>query len=260
MPSDAGALPLLRPRWPGAAGVGAAMSTRAGGASRAPYDRLNLGAAVGDEPAAVDENRRRFVAAIGAQPVWLCQVHGRRVVRIGRADTAGAAIEADAAWTDEPGMACTVQIADCLPVLLAARDGRAVAAAHAGWRGLAAGVVEATVSALCEGVGCAPSSLVAWLGPCIGPRQFEVGADVLHAFGVAPGAEVGTAFVRRRTAEGGLRWLADLQRLAREQLQRAGVREIAVETACTVEDGSRFFSYRRDGVTGRLAAAVWRHG
>lgn len=234
--------------WGAPAAVGALMSTRGGGVGAAPFDSLNLGAAVGDDPAAVAENRRRFGAALGAEPVWLRQVHGTRVVRLGH-DTD---LEADAAWTNEPGRACVVQVADCLPVLLARRDGRAVGAAHAGWRGLAAGVVESTVSALCEGTECAPADLVAWMGPCIGPREFEVGADVLAAF-----PEGAAHFVSRPRADGSPRWRADLAALARLRLRQAGVSAVAGGDWCTVEDRSRFFSYRRDGVTGRLAAAVW---
>jgi polyphenol oxidase len=229
------------------------MSTRAGGVSAGVYESLNLGVAVGDTPEAVAENRRRFAAACDdSQPVWLRQVHGTRVVRLedGADDT-----PADAAWTMAPGRACVVQVADCLPVLLASADGRAVAAAHAGWRGLAGGVVEAALHALCEGSGCVPADVVAWLGPCIGPRTFEVGADVLAAF---PGRE--HRFVSRPRPDGASRWLADLPGLARDRLQAAGVRRVAGGTWCTVEDRSRFFSYRRDGVTGRLAAAVWLRG
>lgn len=237
--------------WGAPATVGALMSTRAGGVSAAPYDSLNLGVAVGDDPAAVAENRRRFAAAIGAEPVWLRQVHGTRVVRLGHDDD----LVADAAWTDEPGRACVVQVADCLPVLLARLDGGAVGAAHAGWRGLAGGVIEATIGALCEGSGCTPADLVAWLGPCIGPREFEVGADVLAAF-----PQGAAHFVSRPRADGTPRWRADLAALARDRLAAAGVGTVAGGDWCTVEDRSRFFSYRRDGVTGRLAAAVWRRG
>ena len=235
------------PEWAVPAGVGAWMSTRYGGVSLPPWDSLNLGTAVGDDAAAVVENRRRFTARTEAVPIWLRQVHGTQVVRATRALADAEAPQADASWTDEPGVACTVQAADCLPVLLAAHDGRAVAAAHAGWRGLAGGVLEAAVRALCAGAGIAPRQIHAWLGPCIGPRQFEVGADVLQAFG-----DDEDCFVPR-----GGRWLADLPQLARQRLQRVGVQHIGGGTWCTVEDGSRFFSYRRDGLTGRLAAAVW---
>lgn len=247
------------PDWPAPDGVGAWMSTRAGGVSAAPWASLNLGVAVGDAPAAVAENRRRFAAALGARPVFLRQVHGDRVLRLdasllGQDDQHAA----DAAVCTEPGIACTVQVADCLPVLFAVRDGSAVAAAHAGWRGLAGGVLERTVDTLCEAAGCTPDAVVAWLGPCIGPAEFEVGAEVVEAFGDAAGDQPTPRFVPRRRADGSLRWLAHLPRLAHERLRRRGVAAVSGGGACTVADGSRFFSYRRDGVTGRLAAAVWR--
>lgn len=258
----------LRPQWPAAQRIGALMSTRAGGVSQRPWNSLNLGDAVGDDPLAVAENRRRFVAAIGARPVWLRQVHGDRVVRAtaGLAQAIGATDadppQADAAWTDEPGVACVVQVADCLPLLLAAPEGRAVAAAHAGWRGLAGGVVEAALASLCAGAGCDAEDVVAWLGPCIGPRRFEVGADVLQAFGESPTEPDERRFVLgpRVAADGASRWLANLPQLVRERLARAGVNRISGGDCCTVEDGARFFSYRRDGRTGRLAAAVWIDG
>jgi YfiH family protein len=252
---------MLRPRWRASAQVGALMSTRAGGISLPPWDSLNLGTAVGDDAAAVAENRRRFVAMTGATPIWLHQVHGCQVVRVSSFLAAAEPVQADAAWTDEPRVACTIQVADCLPVLLAAPEGRAVAATHAGWRGLAGGVIEATLQALCEGAPCAPQDVAVWLGPCIGPRQFEVGADVLQAFGQSPQHPNPRRFVPRGlVAAGPPRWLADLPGLARDRLLQAGVRHISGGEWCTVEDRSRFFSYRRDGITGRLAAAVWLRG
>ncbi len=259
MPTEAvQAPPLLRPRWPAGTGVGAAMSTRAGGVSTGAWHSLNLGVAVGDDAAAVAANRARFAAALGARPVWLRQVHGTAVLRLdGRAD-ASELPPADAAWTTERGLACTVQVADCLPVLMADRDGRAVAAAHAGWRGLAAGVLEATLSALAEGAGVAPDELLVWLGPCIGARQFEVGADVLQAFGQAPPQADPLRFRPRPLPDGQPRWLAHLQQLARDRLMAAGVLDISADESCTVEEASRFFSFRRSGVTGRQAAAIWR--
>jgi len=251
-------LELLRPDWDAPANVGAAMSTRAGGVSVAPFDSLNLrppglrGDAV-DAPAAVLENQRRFADALGALPVYLDQVHGNEVVRLERfrADFP----RADASISTVPGLACTVLVADCLPVLFTHRDGLAVGAAHAGWRGLAAGVLENTVVALCDASGCAPADLLAWLGPCIGPRQFEVGADVLAAFPLDA-----ACFVSRPRPDGSRRWLADLPQLARQRLARAGVQRVSGGTLCTVEEPSRFFSFRRDGRTGRLAAAIWRRG
>ncbi|MDE2502224.1 MAG: peptidoglycan editing factor PgeF, partial [Burkholderiales bacterium] len=229
-----------------------------GGASRAPWDAFNLGLAVGDEPDAVAANRAAWAAALGARPVWLRQVHGTRVLCLDEATPDAPDEPADAAWSRARGVACTVQVADCLPVLFALRDGSAVAAAHAGWRGLAGGVLEATVAALCGGMGARAADLLAWLGPCIGPRAFEVGADVLQAFGVDARTGDDARFVARPRPDGSLRWRAHLQRLARDRLEAAGLVDISADDSCTVEDASRFFSFRRDGVTGRMAAAVWR--
>jgi hypothetical protein len=284
------ALPLLRPCWPQPPGVGAAMSTRAGGRSRGPFDSLNLGVAVGDLAEAVAANRARFAQALGARPVWLRQVHGvvvrqlqhsRQLGSLGRlgqlrGDRPDAIADppADAAWTTATGVACTVQVADCMPVLLASRDGRAVAAAHAGWRGLSQGVLEATLLALREGAGVLPGELQAWLGPCIGPRSFEVGADVLAAFGVpadadqSAGVELAPLFQRCELpgSDGRARWWADLPGLARARLLSLGLPPQAVFSAglCTVEQSSDFFSFRREHArglpTGRLAAAIWRCG
>jgi polyphenol oxidase len=251
----------LRPDWAAPPNVGALMSTRAGGVSAAPFHSLNLrpaglrGDAV-DEPAAIAENQRRFAAALGATPVWLDQVHGADVVRLTAPLPAGEFPRADASITTVPGIACTVLVADCLPVLLCDARGRAVGAAHAGWRGLAGGVVDHTVQALCDAAGAAPGDLHAWLGACIGPRQFEVGADVLEAFGPVEAHR----FTSRPRPDGDARWLADLPGLARDRLAAAGVTRVAGGSWCTVEDASRFFSFRRDRVTGRLAAAIWLRG
>jgi hypothetical protein len=205
----------------------------------------------------VAHNRKTFALAIGATPVFLKQVHGARVVHLGRHNTqAQAALhEADASITSEPGVACTVLVADCLPLLFAAPEGRAVAAAHAGWRGLAQGVVETTLGALCEAARCEPGEVIVWLGACIGPRRFEVGADVLQAFGVDPARPDPARFAERVGKPG--KWLADLPQLASDRLHAAGVRAVSGGTWCTVEQPSRFFSYRRDGSTGRMAAAIW---
>jgi len=244
------------------ASVGALMTTRrGGGTSTPPWDDFNLGTAVGDDPAAVAAHRAAFARALGAAPVWLRQVHGTRVVRVTAADAAPGAVvhEADAAVTVEPGVACTVLVADCLPVLFADRRGRAVAAAHAGWRGLAGGVVERTLEAVCEAAGCAPADVRAWLGACIGPQRFEVGADVLRAFGRDPAklsAATDTRFAARGPAHPD-KWLADLPGLARDRLAAAGVGDVTGGVWCTVSDAATFYSFRRDGVTGRMAAAVW---
>ena len=164
--------------------VGARMSTRHGGVSLGPFDSLNLGDHVGDDPAAVAANRAAWAGRLeGARPLWMRQVHGSEVVNAVEAVQAAVSPQADGCWTAEPGIACVVQVADCLPVLVAALNGRAVGAAHAGWRGLAAGVVERTAVAVARAAGCGLEDLSCWLGPCIGPRQFEVGPDVVEAFG-----------------------------------------------------------------------------
>lgn len=249
------------------------MTTRHGGVSAAPFDSLNLHDGIGDRPGDVACNRRQLTDAIAADagasvhPVYLEQVHGARVVRLGvadrppaagapgSADPAAAAHRADASVTTAHGIACAVQVADCLPVLFAAPGG--VGAAHAGWRGLAAGVLEATLAALCEAAACRPGDVQAWLGACIGPRRFEVGADVLQAFGAdrrAADGAIRAAFVPLRPGK----WLADLAGLARQRLLAGGIGAVSGGGWCTVEQPSRFFSYRRDGVTGRMVAAVWR--
>ena len=235
-------------------GIGAVMTTRAGGVSAAPFDSLNLRDGLSDDPQAVAENQCRLRAAIGGTPVWLKQVHGATVVPLTAASTRPDAppISADGCWTTEPGVVCAVQVADCLPVLFAAPGARGVAAAHAGWRGLAGGVLEASIGALCGAAHCEPGELQAWLGACIGPRCFEVGPDVLEAFGAGSHGET-LAFVPFKPGK----WHADLPLLASERLHAAGVRSISGGHWCTVEEASRFFSFRRDGVTGRMAAAVW---
>ena len=249
----------LAPDWSGGA-VGALMSTRQGGVSSGPYASMNLGNAVGDDAGRVAVNRARFADVCGVAPVFLRQVHGVSVVHVGAADAAPGALvhEADASFATEPGVACTVQAADCLPVLFAAPEGRAVGAAHAGWRGLSAGVLEAALVAVCAAAHCRPAELEVWLGACIGPRRFEVGTDVLDAFGGNPGPAAGR-FVARDAAYPG-KWLADLAGLARDRLTAAGVRDVRGGGWCTVSDASRFFSFRRDGVTGRMVAAVWIRG
>lgn len=231
------------------------MTTRAGGASAAPYAGFNLGDHVGDDAQAVAANRAAFARAIGAAPVFLRQVHGTRVVRLTRADTLAGAVphEADACVSAEPGVACCVLVADCLPILMAAPDARAVAAAHAGWRGLAHGVAEAALAALCEEASCEPAQVAVWLGACIGAHRFEVAADVLDAFGAAPAA----CFAPAPAREGRARWLADLAGLARHRLAARGVRDLSGGQWCTAGDAARFYSFRRDGTTGRMAAAVW---
>lgn len=249
----------LRPVGLPSSGVVAVMTTRAGGASLRPYDTMNLGVRVGDDSFAVTANRQIFATAIGASPVFLHQVHGNVVLRLqaqqaqqARDELGVDTHEADAAFTTEPGIACTVQIADCMPVLLASKDGRVVGAAHAGWRGLAGGVLDNTVTAMCEAASLGAGDLCAWLGPCIGPAAFEVGADVVEAF-----AEDVSCMVPAPRPDGTMRWRADLPAIARRRLQRLGLHAVEGGTWCTVNDAARFFSFRRDKTTGRHAAAVW---
>ena len=235
------------PQWPAPAGVRAFSTTRGGGVSHAPYASLNLARHVGDRPGAVADNRARLRNALGlaAEPRWLRQVHGTRV-----ADAAegGGPPQADAAVAGGPGVVCAVLTADCLPVLLCDRAGSRVGVAHAGWRGLAAGVLEAVVGALDR----APVDLMAWLGPAIGPGRFEVGDEVRDGF---LGRDAGAYSAFRRGAPG--RWYADLYALARRRLAACGVDAVYGGGWCTAGDPERFFSYRRDGVTGRMATLIW---
>lgn len=245
---------LLRPDWPAPARVRAAMTTRNGGVSQGPFASLNLGEGA-DSPAHVAENRRRLAEhlELPAEPGWLRQVHGTRVVRLrppARMPGEGgeSTPEADASYATEPGAVCVAQAADCLPVLFCDDAGAAVAAAHAGWRGLVAGVLEATVRAM----PAAPASLMAWLGAAIGPDSFEVGDEVREAF---VRADPGAAAAFRAGAPG--KHYADLYALARRRLATAGVTRVYGGGLDTLRDPARFFSYRRDGRCGRMAALVW---
>jgi len=239
------AIEFILPDWPAPPNVRACVTTRTGGVGCAPFDSLNLGDHVGDDPAAVRENRRRLHAVLPAEPCWLQQVHGTRCIDVASAmpgDTA------DAAFAHAPGAVCAVLTADCLPVLFCDEAGTRVAAAHAGWRGLLAGVLENTVAAL-----AVPGErLMAWLGPAIGPQAFEVGGEVRDAF-VAREPVAAAAFVARSDGK----WLCDLYRLARQRLAAQGIRRVAGGDFCTLRDPGRFFSYRRDGTTGRMASLVW---
>lgn len=238
---------FLIPDWPAPANVRAAVSTRIGGVSAGPYASLNLGDHVGDEPAAVAENRAilRQVLGLPAEPAWLRQVHGTCSV-----DAAtGAGCEADAVHAAAPGGVCAVLTADCLPVLFCRRDGSRVAAAHAGWRGLADGVLESVLAAF----GSGPDEVLAWLGPAIGPDAFEVGEEVRQRF-IDHDPRAVSAF--KPSLAG--RWLADLYALARLRLAQAGVEAVFGGGECTFHDTGRFFSYRRDGATGRMASLIWR--
>ncbi|MBS0422520.1 MAG: peptidoglycan editing factor PgeF [Proteobacteria bacterium] len=278
---------IIAPDWPAPAGVRAAFTLRTGGVSVAPYDSLNMGAAIGDSPEAVAENRRRVRDALRlpAEPGWLEQVHGVEVVALGAATgvagggeagargvgagrdvaagvgreaaggvarvgvvAAGALPRGDASVAWGPGQVCAIRVADCMPVLFAAADGSVVGAAHAGWRGLAGGVLEATV----ERMGVPASRLIAWMGPAIGQPNFEVGDDVRAAF-MATDLAAASAFVAN--ARG--RWQCDLYALARRRLTALGVAGIYGGGWCTFADSERFFSYRRSGQCGRMAALIW---
>ena len=248
--SESARVQILTPEWPAPPGVHAAFTLRSGGVSAAPFETLNVGAHVGDEAAAVTENRRRVRTQLrlAEEPAWMEQVHGIEVIDLDLHRPA-AGIAADAAITRRRGPVCAVQVADCLPVLLAVRDGSAVAAVHAGWRGLAAGVLEATVRTLAV----EPGALIAWLGPAIGRAHFEVQEDVRRAF-LACDRGANSAF----TANARGRWQCDLAGLARRRLAALGVTADFGGSWCTYTDASRFFSYRRDGRCGRMAALIWR--
>ncbi|HWW80289.1 MAG TPA: peptidoglycan editing factor PgeF [Steroidobacteraceae bacterium] len=277
---------IIVPDWPAPARVRSAFTLRTGGVSLAPYDSLNLGAHVGDVDDSVRENRRRVRERLGlpAEPVWLQQVHGIEVedldvrqpgvpqpgaVASGREGPSGGSsvspraeppraesavaltsvpMRADAAVTRLPGRVCVIQVADCMPVLFAARDGSAIGAAHAGWRGLAGGVLEETVRKLAV----PPRQLIAWLGPTIGQGHFEVGDDVRSAF-VLRDPNAASAF--ETNVRG--RWQCDLYALARRRLSALGVQDVFGGGWCTYADAERFFSFRRDGQCGRMAALVW---
>jgi YfiH family protein len=243
---------LLVPDWPVPAHVRAACTTRDGGVSSGAYASLNLGDHVGDDPQLVARNRAIAERAIRARPVYLKQVHGAsNVIAIDGNTEDGA--EADGCWTSQRGIACTIMVADCLPVLFATDDGSRVGAAHAGWRGLSGGVVESTVRAM----RVEPKSLVAWLGPAIGPEAFEVGPEVKAAFEAHDGA-ASNHFKPYREGK----WLANLPALTRMRLAALGITRVHGNDGsrdwCTVSNPSRFFSHRRDRVSGRFAAAVWR--
>ncbi|MGD8163695.1 purine nucleoside phosphorylase YfiH [Pantoea sp. FN0307] len=238
---------LIVPDWPAPATVRACSTTRAGGVSAGPWDSLNLGDHVGDQPAAVQANRQRLVdmADLPAMPWWLEQVHGTEVVRLdGRPP---ATRRADAVWSNQAGRVCAVMTADCLPVLFCSFDGKEVAAAHAGWRGLCAGVLENTLRQF----SAPPEEIHVWMGPAIGPEAFEVGPEVRAAFMAHDPAAAG-AF---RAA--GDKFYADLWQLARQRLAAQGVASVSGGGRCTWHDSAHFFSWRRSGTTGRMASLIW---
>jgi hypothetical protein len=244
----------IRPAWPAPDRVRAVCTTRTGGCSDGPWSSLNLGERCGDDPEHVRRNRERLSEQLPAPPQWLRQVHGAAVARHpGRPGSEplvepGAELEADALVAFEPGRVCAVLTADCLPVLFCDRAGSRVAVAHAGWRGLAGGVLEATVQAL----EADPADVLAWLGPAIGPAVYEVGEEVAGAFRASLGAGFPAAFTAR-----GDRWLLDLYAAARLKLAAAGLRDVHGGGLCTYSDPARFFSHRRDGVSGRQASLIW---
>jgi polyphenol oxidase len=247
------------PQWPAPANVRAICTTREAGVSNAPFDSLNLGDRVGDTPDAVATNRKIFAEAIQARPVFLTQVHGSGVVQL-EADTRDG-VQADGCIATDRGQACTVMVADCLPVLFTTLDGRTVAAAHAGWRGLAGqggrGILECVWERLRRDHGARAEETLAWLGPCIGPQAFEVGPEVKAAF-EAHDTSAGGMFKPHASGK----FLADLAGLARMRLQALGLRQLHGNDSgigwCTVANPASFFSYRRDRVSGRFAASIWR--
>ena len=248
----------IRPDWPAPPNVRALITTRAGGISRGPYgvpvhgrDGMNIGLASGDDRADVLTNRARLREVLPTEPRWLNQVHGAAVVDAAHVQPADAPA-ADASYTYERNVVCVVSIADCMPVFIADVSGHCVAVVHAGWRGLAAGVIQATVAAVRAQLQH-PSELLAYLGPAIGPRHFEVGAEVLDAMH-AQLPDAARGFVPHSTNK----YRADLFELGRQSLNQAGVDRIYGGEDCTFSNAVRFYSYRRDGVTGRHAACIWR--
>lgn len=264
-------LELIFPEWPAAQNVRALVTTRQSGVSRSPWASFNLATHVGDDATAVAANRAALRGLLPAEPRWLEQVHGTRCV-----DAAHVVlpVAADASFATQAGVVCTVMTADCLPVFFCNRAGTVVAAAHAGWRGLLAGVLENTLAAM----NCTPDQVIAWLGPAIGPAAFEVGAEVRDAF-LAHDAACGHAFALngqktghspdpllggygsaqlRSSTVGQETWLCDLYALARQRLQQAGIVAVYGGGLCTFSDRARFYSYRRDGTTGRMASLIWR--
>ena len=243
---SAASLPIICADWPAPTNVRTAVTTRSGGYSVAAYAELNLAMHVEDNPASVVQNRRALLTELKlpAEPVWLEQVHGVAVVDAAQTKN----FCADAAFTTEKNIVCTVLTADCLPVLMCNRAGNKVAAAHAGWRGLHAGVIEAAIAALNEPA----ENILLWLGPAIGPNAFEVGDEVRTAFI----SDLPAAIAAFRVSKPG-HWFADIYQLARLRLARIGVHQIYGGSLCTYSDAQRFYSYRRDGKTGRMASLIW---
>ncbi len=237
---------FLFPDWPAPAGVHAATTLRSGGVSGGAYKSLNPALHVGDDSEAVMQNRRiiRENLALPAEPVWLEQIHGNQVVKAAAVATPP---QADASYADTPGVVCVVMTADCLPLLFCSLDGTRIAAVHAGWRGLLAGVIHNTVAALGD------NELLIWLGPAIGPDTFEVGEEVRAAF-----VHKSPAFAEAFRPQSGRKWLADIYQLARIELHALGLTNLFGGQFCTLTEADRFYSYRRDTVTGRMATLIWR--
>jgi hypothetical protein len=247
---NAAGLEFIRPDWPAPANVHALSTTRAGGVSRGVYQGLNLAMHVADNEADVAQNRALLgkALALPGEPLWLNQVHGTRVLAAQDAGEPDFDLSADAARSQQPGQVCAVLTADCLPLLFCDRAGTRVASAHAGWRGLLAGVINSTIAALA----LPGDELMVWLGPAIGPGAFAVGADVYSAF-LARHSDYTPAFVQTDVSH----WLCDVYLLARIELHQAGVSQIYGGGYCTWSDARRFYSYRRDGDTGRMASLIW---
>ncbi len=239
---------LIKPDWPAPANVLAFSTTRGGGFSAGPWSSLNLGDSCGDDPASVEKNRQLLRSLLPSEPRWLRQAHGVRVHDLDC--NLEQPNQADACTSAVAGQVCTVLTADCLPVLFCNRTGTKIAVAHAGWRGLASGVLEATVAAL----GCRPEDLLVWFGPAIGPDAFEVGQEVFDTF---VQTDVGNTIAFRAHGD---HWLADLYELARLALSRVGVKQVSGGQHCTFTEQEQFFSYRRDGQTGRMATVIWLAG
>ena len=248
---------VIRPTWPAPAAIHALVTTRQGGVSFAPYDALNLGDHVGDESARVIANRQLLRKYLPAEPIWLKQTHSIQVsTPDSRSQFSSKPYEADAAVTNIPEEVLVIMTADCLPVLLSNDDGTVIGAAHAGWRGLCDGVLENTVSEMLKlsNQTCA-INFMAWLGPAIGPESFEVGEDVVGRFQECGLHDMQHCFLPIPNKPG--KYLADLYQLARDRLKRVGMISISGGDLCTVLDQEQFFSYRRDGVTGRFASLIW---
>lgn len=250
-------LNFIFPNWPAPANVKALQTTRAGGVSLAPYHSLNVGSHVNDNPTHVAQNRQLLTEYLPSEPVWLNQTHSTQVLNAGvvNAATAAKLVDADASFSTQKNVVCVVMTADCLPVLLCDKAGTIVVAVHAGWRGLCNGALETSIDAACRAALIIPSDLMGWLGPAIGPNAFEVGNDVRAQF-IVKDAQAESAFKPH-----GDKWLANIDQLATQRLNNVGVTQIYGgghdEDFCTFTQKEQFYSYRRDGVTGRMATLIW---